>query len=136
MEYVVFTVLIWTAALFHRREHRALRQELRALPHDALTEITPALAGHDWRITALDAKSATLKRAFQPIGRAGVLRYALPVVFLAVMMIVLQSYIMAAVYLTALTLRWFVLEIKLTRPPEQPAYTAFLYGRPLFGETL
>lgn len=136
MEYVVFTVLVWTVALFHRREHRGLQQELQTLPREALTETTPAIAGHDWRVTAVDAGSVTMKRAFQPVGRAGILRYALPVVFLAVMMIVLQSFIMAAAYLAALMLRWFVLEIKITRPPEQAAYTALLYGRQLFGETL
>jgi hypothetical protein len=136
MEYVVFTVLVWTVALFHRREHRNLRQELQALPAHSLTETTPAISGYDWRVTAVDAGSVTLKRAFQPIGRAGILRYALPVLFLAVMMIVLQSFIMAGAYLAALALRWFVLEIKITRPPQQPAYTATLYGRPLFGETL
>jgi len=135
MEYVVFTILIWTMALFHRQEHRTLRAELQSLPRSTLTEKTE-IAGHDWRVTAIEAEHIILKRAFQPIGRAGILRYALPVLFLAVMMIVLQSIALTCAYLAALVLRWFVLEIKLTRTPEPLAYAATLYGRQLFGEAL
>lgn len=115
MLFAVFIIVIWGVALFHRREHRRLPAELAAIDLQAAPAAGMRIEGHDWRVIADTPEKIVLKRAFEPAGMDGKLRYAVPVAALAVMMIWLQSIPLTAFYLGFLYLRWFVLRIEIKK---------------------
>lgn len=135
MIFVVFILLLWAAALFHRAEHRALPQELRDLgtPKDAA--VGAHIAGHDFRLMEIKNGGFVLKRAFHPQDRRGVLRYALPVLFLAGMMIYLQNIPLSAGYFVFLCLRWFGTEIVLY-PASESRFRVQLWQKKIYEDTL
>lgn len=135
MIFVVFILLLWAAALFHRAEHRALPQELRALDKPQSWTVGAQIPGHDFRLVAQKNDSFVLKRAFHPQGYRGVLRYALPVLFLAVMMIILQSIPMTLAYFVFLYLRWFATETVLYPAPDK-RFEVTLWHKRIYEETL
>jgi len=115
MLFAVFMIVIWGLALFHRAEHRGLPAELAAIHPQAAPDAGARIAGTDWRVTAHTPSRLTVKRAFEPVGRAGKLRYAVPVLAVAIMMIWLQSAALTAFYLGFLYLRWFALRIEIEK---------------------
>lgn len=135
MIFVVFILLLWAAALFHRAEHRALPRELRGLGKAENWVIGAQIPEHDFRLVAQRNGSFVLKRAFHPQGYRGVLRYALPVLFLAMMMIILQSIPVTLAYFVFLCLRWFATEIVLYPAPDN-RFEVTLRHRKIYGETL
>lgn len=135
MIFVVFLLLIWSAALFHRAEHRQLPQELRRLDSTQGWVTGARIAGHDWRLMAEKDDGFVLKRAFHPEGISGVLRYALPILFLAVMMIVLQNIPLTLGYLAFLYLRWFAVEI-IFYPAPDSRFHVVLWDRTIYKDVL
>lgn len=136
MGFVLFMALVYAAAVFHRFEHRLMQRELAALaarwpsgaalPPDA-----------DWRITGGTAERPQLRRAFRITGRAALWRYALPVVFTSMMMIVLQDFTLAGIYAAICAVKWFATDVRLTRGAAGSAGYAVHLGRlRLFGEAL
>lgn len=128
-------IVIWGVALFHRQEHRALPIELSKIDLAATHETNKMIEGHDWRVVAETSQRLILKRAFEPIGRAGKLRYALPVIALAVMMIWLQSFSTTVIYLGLLYLRWFVLRIEIEKGAE-PVFHVMLGAFELYEDKI
>jgi len=115
MLFVVFMIVIWGIALFHRAEHRALPAELAAITPQDAPPAGQRIAGTDWRVVAQTPQRLVIKRAFEPVGRAGKWRYAVPVLALVVMMVWLQSAVLTVCYLGFLYLRWFVLRIEMEK---------------------
>lgn len=115
MLFVVFMIVVWTAALFHRREHRRLPDELAKIDTRAAYETGQKIDGHDWRVIADTKDRLVMKRAFEPVGMEGKLRYTLPVVLLAVMMIWLQSIPATVFYMVFLCIRWFALRVEIEK---------------------
>lgn len=114
MNFIVFMLLVYLLGLFHRFEHRTMIRDLtRLAPLLPLQNGVPA--GHDWRQTGGGADAPQLKRGFDVPDRAALLRYALPIVFAAAMMLALQGFTMAGVYILLCTAKWFGLGVTLTR---------------------
>jgi hypothetical protein len=114
MHFIVFMLLVYTLALFHRFEHRAMVADLSRLAAD-LPLRCGVPRGHDWRQTGGTEEAPQLKRGFELPDRTAVLRYALPVVFAAAMMIVLQDFTLAGGYVALCAAKWFGLSVTLTR---------------------
>ncbi|MDP2204749.1 MAG: hypothetical protein Q8K65_00415 [Alphaproteobacteria bacterium] len=114
MNFLIFILLVYFLALFHRFEHRVMIRDLARLAgclplEDGVPE------GHDWRQTGGTKEAPQLKRGFDIPDKTAVLRYALPIVFAAAMMIALQDFTMAGVYILLCTAKWFALGVTLTR---------------------
>lgn len=138
MMFFVFMLLVYAMAFFHRFEHRAMIEDLRALlpllPLGA--DIPPP---HDWRQSGGTPDTPRLLRAFRPANGRARLRYALPVLFAAVMMIVLQTYVFAACYIAACAVKWFLLKPELTRSTQDAAkgsYALFIGSWRVMGEEI
>jgi hypothetical protein len=114
MVFIVFMLLVYALALFHRFEHRVMIRDLARLAQ-ALPLQGSVPEGHDWRQTGGTAAAPQLKRGFEVPDRTALLRYALPVVFAAAIMIALQDFTMAGVYILLCTAKWFALGVVLTR---------------------
>lgn len=113
MNFIVFILLIYLLALFHRFEHRAMIADLTRL--SALLPLQGGVpAGHDWRRTGGTHDAPRLKRGFDVPDKKAALRYALPVVFAAAMMIVLQDFMLAGIYTGLCAVKWFGLSVVLT----------------------
>lgn len=111
-------IVLWGMALFHRDEHRRLPAELARIDRAAPHATGKVISGHDWRVVGETPQRLVLKRAFEPHGPMGKLRYALPIAALAVMMIWLQSIPTTVIYLLFLYLRWFVLRVEIEKDAE------------------
>ncbi|MEZ0260286.1 MAG: hypothetical protein ACAH80_04710 [Alphaproteobacteria bacterium] len=142
MKYPFFLFLIWTIALFHVWEHRRFIEELRRLQR-VLADFNPVreataekLKGHDWRIVSLDGTKLGLRRAFMVKDAFSAARYAMPVLFVALSLLVLESWSMAGAYLAGVIIKWFVTKTVLELSPANPRYDVRLLGVPLFGEPL
>jgi len=135
MTFVFFLLLVWAVCTFHLREHRRLGTELAR----AKTLLPPredgSLQDADWRVTAEEAQNITLKRRFHPQDRDGVLRYALPPVFFCLMLFVLKSWWMGALYAALMALRWFAMSIEMSKMPQENTYAAKIGRWKIFGGT-
>lgn len=127
--------VIWGMALFHRQEHRRLPAELARLDLNAAHETGKAIEDHDWRVIEDTPARLVIKRAFEPAGTEGKLRYALPVAVLAVMMIWLQSIPATLGYLAFLYLRWFVLRIEIDKGAE-PVFHVLLGAHQIYEDKI
>jgi len=141
MMFFVFILLIYGMGLFHRFEHRAMIADLRALlPLVPMAGEPPA--PHDWRRCGGTDAKPLLKRAFNPRGAAAALRYAMPVLFAAVMLIVLQAYVFAACYIALCAVKWFAVSAELaprddnTKDSRKGRYTLRLGTWTLLGEDI
>jgi len=114
MAFIIFMLLVYLMALFHRFEHRAMIADLArmaaCLPLDGGVP-----KGHDWRQTGGTNDAPQLKRGFDVPDKTAVLRYALPVFFAAAMMIALQDFMLAGAYILLCTAKWFGFGVTLTR---------------------
>jgi len=142
MLYPIFLFLIWAIALFHVWEHRRYIEELRKLQR-VLANFTPAretlaelLKCRDWRIVSLEGTKLGLRRAFNVKDGFSAARYAAPVVFVALSLLVLETWTMSGVYLAAIVVKWFVTKTVLELSPANPRYDVTLFGAALFGEPL
>jgi hypothetical protein len=142
MKFLLFICCLWAMGWFHRREHlrdaaalRDVQKTLSSLPPDK-DALKTALAGQDWRLVSLTPRHAVLKRAFQVERREDMLRYGMPLVFLAVLLIALQGWGIAAVYAAVLAVKWFALTTAVTLSPYDGRYDVSLFGIRLFGEYL
>ncbi|MDY0009176.1 MAG: hypothetical protein RBS08_05680 [Bdellovibrionales bacterium] len=106
MAFVIFLLLVYGLCLFHRFEHRVMIKDLaRLVPFLPLQNGIPA--GHDWRQAGGNAETPLLKRAFHIYGKDDVLRYAVPVMAAAVILIALQSFVFAGGYILFCLIKWF-----------------------------
>lgn len=137
MMFVVFIALIYAIGFFHRFEHREMIRDLRALlPLLPLGADMPP--PHDWRRTGGTAERPQLKRAFNPATARAATRYALPVLFTVVLIIVLQAYIFATAYAAVCMVKWFYLHAELTRQPQtgKGSYALLIGNWQILGEDL
>lgn len=142
MMYPLFLFSIWAIALFHVWEHRRYIEELRGLQR-VVANFTPSretlteqLKGRDWRIVSLEATKLGLRRAFMVKGAFSAARYAAPVVFFVLCLLLLESWNMAAGYFFAIVIKWFLTVTVLDVSPANPRYDLRLFGVTLFGEPL
>ena len=132
MQFVVFIILLFSVCQFHRREHQRLEVELRTLLQTASNGTLPA--DTDWQVMRFEQNILHLRRAFMLKSTFDRLRYFLPILFLAVMLIILQSWIMAAIYAAILCVKWFVTRIRLDIT--RGRYDVIIFSKALFGEQL
>lgn len=132
MQFVVFIILLFAVCHFHRREHQRLAPELRTLLQT--TSNGGLQTDADWQVIQTDGNILYLRRAFMLKSRFDQLRYFLPVAFLAVMLIVLQSWVMAGLYAAIVCIKWFVTSIRLDIKRER--YDVTIFSTALFGEQL
>lgn len=132
MQFVVFIILLFALCQFHRREHQRLAPELRGLLQTASNGALPAEA--DWQVIRTDGNILHLRRAFMLKSNFDRLRYFLPIAFLAVMLIALQSWMMAGIYAAIICIKWFVTSIRLDIKRER--YDVTIFSVAVFGEQL
>ena len=133
-------ILFILLAFFYRWEHVQFESDLKKLKTpltagelDAGVLNQGALTGHDWRVTAREGSKIFLKRRFFVATPWDGLRYAGPVLFAAAMMIFLQDPLLAAGYITACCLKWFMVETRLTQDNAHISYDVILQDYVLFG---
>ncbi len=100
MLFILFTVFLWILAGFHLWEHRRYEHDLR--------QYIDGQRGGDWRVCGEGVMGVALKRAFRVATRADMLRYAMPVIFLFVWLVVFRSWWPVALYVTVIVVKWFV----------------------------
>ncbi len=100
MLFILFTVFLWALAGFHVWEHRRFEHDLR--------QYINGQRDGDWRICDENSTGFVLKRAFKITTRADVARYAMPVIFLFVWLVVFRNWWPVAFYLTIIIVKWFV----------------------------
>ena len=104
MIFVFFIVLLFAMSRFHLWEHRCyLRDIARAHQARGIEETD------DWREMEKDSGKLFLKRAFMIRDKKDALRYGLPVIFFAALLLVLQSWGLALFYAALLCVKWFAL---------------------------
>jgi hypothetical protein len=142
MQFVAFITLFFATALFHRREHVLMIEELKTL-HRKLADPAPSearleaqLKGDDWRLVYLRGTQAGLRRAFEVPGTEAILRYAVPVALCCLMLLGLMNWIVPGVYAGIMILKWFVSVTVLDTDPYLPRYEVRMFGIRLFGEAL
>jgi hypothetical protein len=142
MLYPIFLFLIWAIALFHVWEHRRYIEELRKLQR-VLANFSPVrdtlaeqLKGCDWRIASLEGTKLGLRRAFLVKDGFSAARYASPVLFVTLSLLVLETWAMSGVYLVLVIVKWFVTKTVLDISPANARYDVTLFGATLFGEPL
>lgn len=142
MLYPLFLLMIWAIALFHVWEHRRFIEELRKLQR-VLAGFAPAretlaeqLKDRDWRIVSLEGTKLGLRRAFNVKDGFSAARYAVPVLFMTLSLLVLEAWVMAGVYLISILIKWFLTVSVLDISPANPRYDVRLLGLKLFGEEL
>jgi hypothetical protein len=142
MLYPIFLFLIWAIALFHVWEHRRFIEELRKLQRvlagfsPAREELQEKLKGRDWRIVALQGTRLGLRRAFVVKDGFSAARYAAPVAFIVLSLLVLETWIMAGIYFALVFTKWFLTKTVLDVSPANARYDVTLFGITLFGEEL
>lgn len=135
MDFMVFLSLVYALAVFHRFEHRVMIKDLAQLA-SFLPLQNGVPQGHDWRQTGGNAENPMLKRAFHISGKNDVLRYAVPVLGAAVMLIFLQSFIFAGAYVLFCLVKWFgtAAQIQAATPQHASGYQIRLGQTVLFRE--
>lgn len=123
MTFFIFTALVWLLALFHLWDHRCFERDLRALEQGMPIERL------DWRRVA---GGVALKRGFFIRRRDDYLRYAVPVVFFAVLLIGLRGWTLAMLYAAVIIVKWAAVSVTLA----DDKYTLWLAGRALFSARL
>lgn len=142
MLYPIFLFLIWSIALFHVWEHRRYIEELRKLQRvlagfsPVREELAEKLKGRDWRIVSLEGTKLGMRRAFAVKDGFSAGRYAAPVLFLTLSLLVLETWAMCGAYLAAVIVKWFMSKTVLDVSPANPRYDVTLFGFELFGEAL
>lgn len=142
MLYPIFLFLIWAIALFHVWEHRRYIEELRKLQR-VLADFSPAreklaeqLKGRDWRLVSLEGTKAGLRRAFMVKDSFSAARYAAPVMFITLSLLLLETWAMAGAYLAAVIVKWFLTKTVLDVSPANARYDVTLLDWEMFGEPL
>lgn len=134
MMFVLFIAVLFALGLFHRWEHRVMIADLKqVLPPLQTSGAVPA--AQDWRIVSQDADTWVLRRAFHVPDKTAAMRYAVPVLLAAVMMIGLANIPLGLAYAAFCTVKWFAVDIHLQAAP-LPAYSVKLAGIKMFGEPL
>lgn len=134
MMFILFIAVLFALALFHRWEHRVMIADLKqVLP--LLQAGTPLPVTQDWRVVAQDGRAWVLRRAFHVPDKTAALRYAMPVLLAAVMMIGLANIPLGLGYAVFCAVKWFGTDIRLEALPTA-AYRVELVGIKMFGEPL
>lgn len=118
--------------MFHQREHRLFETELKKIA--VKLAAGENLDNEDWRIMGRDGGIYKLKRAFRIPGREDLIRYAVPVILAAIILILLQSWALGFAYILLLGVKWFatvtVIDVK------KSAYSVTLFGFRIFGQDI
>jgi len=142
MPFMIFIVSIFALAYYHRLEHRQLIASLRALQLRLATEtpdravLEQQLAGEDWRIIGLRGMRLQLRRKFMVQDKQSLLRYGVPVVILCAILVLLQNFILAALYAAGLAVKWFLSVTELSLDPHHPEFEVTVLGHKIFLENL
>lgn len=126
MTFLLFTGFLWILAVFHVWEHRCYERDLR--------QYLSGRSDGDWRKCAGDEHHVMIRRAFRPAAGRDVLRYALPVLFLFVWLLVFRSWFPAGVYIAAMAIKWFAAQTWLDIAARR--YEVRVFGRSLFSAPL
>ena len=134
MMFMLFIAVLFTLALFHRWEHRVMIADLK-LALAALQTSGALPAAQDWRAVSQSGGTWILRRAFHVPDKTAALRYAVPVLLAAVMMIGLANIPLGIGYVFFCAVKWFGTDIELQTAPV-PGYGVKLAGIKMFGEPL
>ena len=125
MKFIFFSGFLWMMAIFHLWDHRRYEQDIR--------RYMDGVRDGDWRLIATGAQD-TVMRAFKISGRSDVIRYAGPVVFVFIWLVVFRYWAPAIIYMMVIGTKWFLVQTHIDA--DQRRYTAALFGRRLFSATL
>ena len=135
MLFVLFIAVLFALGLFHRWEHRVMIADLKGVLPLLQAGAEPLPATQDWRVVSQGSGTWVLRRAFHVPDKTAALRYAVPVLLAAVMMIGLGNIPMGIAYAVICTLKWFAADTEVKTAP-LAEYTVKLAGIKLFGEPL
>jgi len=135
MTFIIFIAVVFALGFFHRWEHRVMIADLKQVLPLLKTGSTEIPVGQDWRIVSRTDRYWTLRRAFHVPDRAAAVRYAVPVLLAAVMMIGLANILLGMGYALFCAVKWFWVEINV-KTDTPAAYTVQCAGIKIFGEPL
>lgn len=122
MKFIFFTAYLWILALFHIWEHRRFEADLR--------DYAAGKTDGDWRVCARSDSAVMLRRAFMIKTRNDVVRYAAPVVFLLVWLLLFHMWWLAFAYIAIMACKWFLGETWLENGGRR--YRFRLFNRDIF----
>lgn len=111
--------------MFHLWDHRRFEADLR--------RYMDGERGLDWREVGHNGE-VVLKRGFKITCRADIWRYATPVVFLFLWLVVFRYWTPAVMYVLLIMAKWFIAKTHVDIA--QRAYTITCFGKNLFGARL
>ena len=121
MKFIFFSGFLWIVAIFHLWDHRRFECDVASFMDGA--------RDGDWRVIAENG-AVVVKRAFKITTRADIVRYAGPVVFLFVWLLVFRYWTPAVIYMLAVFTKWFLAQTYIDATARR--YTVSLFGRNLF----
>ncbi|MDE1151404.1 MAG: hypothetical protein PW788_02610 [Micavibrio sp.] len=142
MPFLIFICSIFALAYYQRLEHRQLIVSLRALQKQLACEtpgrtlIEQQLETEDWRVIDLENTRLSLRRKFMVQDRQALIRYAIPVIILCVILVLLQNFILAALCIAGLAIKWFVSVTVLELSPHHPEFEVTVFGQRIFMQNL
>lgn len=123
MKFIFFSGFLWLLAIFHLWDHRRFERDIRLYMNGQ--------RDGDWRIVDGDDSSIFIvKRAFKISSRADIVRYATPVVFLFLWLVIFRFWSPACAYVLVIAIKWFVVETLIDTSAR--TYTLRLLGQSLF----
>lgn len=134
MAFFFFLLLLFALGVFHAREHRQFVEEMRrmTLPAPDPRQIDAA----DWVYKGAAKHGFFIRRALNPKTQADILRYTVPVVAFAVMVIFLAAWKTAFLYAAIHVFRWSAVTVEVYNDGNEACYRLISYGRRLFTEHL
>lgn len=135
MMFLIFIAVVFALGLFHRWEHRVMIADLKQVLPLLKTGAAEITAAQDWRLISQAEGYWTLRRAFHVPDRTAALRYAMPVLLAATMMIGLANIPMGIGYAVFCVTKWFGTDIQIKTAP-LAEYAVQCAGIKIFGEPL
>ena len=125
MKFIVFSVFIWLVAIFHLWDHRRYERDIARYMDGA--------RDGDWRQVG-QGDGDIVKRAFKITTRADIVRYATPVVFLLIWLLLFRAWTPAILYVAAVFAKWFIAQTHIDTAGRR--YSVYLLGYRMFGARL
>lgn len=125
MKFIFFSGFIWIVAIFHMWDHRRYERDIARYMDGA--------RDGDWRQVGSDGDEI-IKRAFKISTRADIARYAMPVVFFLVWLLVFRFWAPALIYAVIIFAKWFVAQTRVDIASRR--YSVYLLGYRVFGARL
>lgn len=130
MFFVAFLLIIWAIAVFHQKEHKAYIKEMRVIAENG------QIGNLDWRKIREDQQYLCLRRAFNIRNKSDLIRYGLPVIFFAAMLIVFGKWFLSFFYLAVIVVKWFATVTEVSYGANPHYYRLSLAGLPVWTEKL